>query len=357
MNPAPTTVTIPADRLSAIVRAIFRAAGSSAREAGLVADHLVEANLRGHDSHGVGMVPAYIRNIRDGHLKPNQDLAVALDSGAILVCDAGQGAGQAMAHDAMALGIARATGGGSCIVALRNSHHVGRIGHWAEQCAAAGLVSLHFVSVVSEPAVAPFGGTAARLGTNPFAVGLPRAGGPPIVVDFATSRWAVGKVRVAANTGALVPPDTLLDADGRPTVDPAALFGAPPGALLTFGEHKGWGLALACELLAGALTGAGVQAGRPGNGAILNSMLSVLVAPDGLGAAASFAANLEAVAAWVQSERRDGASAVQLPGEPERATRARRLRDGVPIDPATWEQVGEAGESVGLPAADLVRMG
>ena len=98
------------------------------------------------------------------------------------------GIGQAMAHDAMS-GIERATPG-ACIVGLRNSHHIGRIGHWAEQCAAAGLVSIHFVNVVSEPSVTPFGGTKARVGTNPFAVGIPRTHEPPVVVDFATSRLA-----------------------------------------------------------------------------------------------------------------------------------------------------------------------
>ena len=129
----------------------------------------------------------------------------------------------------MVLGIARARDLGTCIVSLRDSHHIGRIGHWAEQCAEAGLVSIDFVNVVSEPSVAPFGGTMPRLGTNPFAAGFPRPEGPPIVVDFATSRWAVGKVRVAFNKGEEVPPGTLLDAAGQPTLDASALFGVPFG--------------------------------------------------------------------------------------------------------------------------------
>src|SRR4051812_1239996 len=218
-----------ADRLRSIVEAIFRAAGSSQREADLIARHLVESDLRGHHSHGVGAVPSYIRNVLNGTLVLNQELGIVLDSGGLLVCDGKSGAGQVMAHDAMVLGTERARSHGSCIVMLRDSHHIGRIGHWAEQCSAAGLVSLHFVNVVSEPSVAPFGGSAPRLGTNPFAVGIPRRGKRPIVVDFATSRWAVGKVRVAFNKGELVPEGTLLDAQGCPTLDPADLFADPPG--------------------------------------------------------------------------------------------------------------------------------
>jgi uncharacterized oxidoreductase len=148
-------------------------------EAQLVAEHLVEANLRGHDSHGVGMIPAYIANALDGSLVLNQSLSIAMDSGPLVICDGGLGIGQVMARDAIEVGVERARGIGACIVGLRNSHHIGRIGHWAEQCATTGLVSVHSVNVVSTPAVVPFGGIKARVGTNPFAVAIPRAGEPP----------------------------------------------------------------------------------------------------------------------------------------------------------------------------------
>ena len=358
MSPAPTTVTIPADRLHATVRAIFGAAGSSEREAGLIADHLVEANLRGHDSHGVGMIPAYVANVHAGHLVLNQDLAVALDTGTILVCDGGQGAGQAMAHDAMALGIERARAAGSCIVGLRNSHHVGRIGHWAEQCAAAGIVSLHFVSVWSEPAVAPFGGTAARLGTNPFAVGLPRTGQPPIVVDFATSRWAVGKVRVAFNKGEPVPPGDPGRRRRAPDHGPRARCSAArparcsPSASTRAGA---WRSPASCS--PARSPGPGRRRAARATAAILNSMFSVLVSPDGSARRPPSPRTSRRWRPGSGRRRRDGEPAVRLPGEPERETRARRLRDGIPIDPATWEQIGAAGASVGLSAADLLPAG
>jgi len=338
---------VPWERLQASTVSVFRAAGSEAREAQLIAGHLVEANLRGHDSHGVGVVPMYINGVRSGGMVMNQSLKVAIDTGAMLICDAGQGAGQVMAHDAMALGIARAKDEGSAIVSLRNSHHIGRIGHWAEQCAAAGMVSIHFVNVVAGAIVAPFGGTRSRLGTNPFAAAFPRADAPPVVVDFATSKLAAGKVRVAHNKGVEIPAGALLDNQGKPTINPGALFENPPGSLTTFGEHKGWGLMLACELLGAALVGAPTQHQKDGNGAVINSMFSVIVSPERLGTGSAFDTELEAVLGWVLSENETGGS-VKLPGMPELETKAKRIVDGVPIDAATLDQLEAAAREVGL---------
>ncbi len=336
---------VPWERLQAATIGLFRAAGSGVREAQLIAEHLVEANLRGHDSHGVGVVPMYLSSRRAKGLVLNQELKVAIDTGAMLICDAGLGAGQVMAHDAMVMGIERAKEEGSAIVSLRNSHHIGRIGHWAEQCAQAGMVSIHFVNVVAGAIVAPFGGTRARLGTNPFAAAFPRAGEPPVVVDFATSMLASGKVRVAHNKGVPIPAGALLDNRGNPTTDPGELFKTPPGALTTFGEHKGWGLMLACELLGAAMVGAPTQHVGPGTGTVINSMFSVIVSPERLGTDGPFARELEAVLNWVTSE--DG---VKLPGQPEREMRQERLAGGIPIDPATLEQLEDAARQVGMGA-------
>ena len=341
-EPDAAPVRIAAASLREYVRAIFTAAGSEPREADLVADHLVGANLAGHDSHGVGMLPAYIRNVGLGQLRLNQRLATVLDTGGLILCDAARGAGQVMGHDAMALGITRTRETGLCLVGLRDSHHIGRIGTYAEQAVAAGLVSLHFVNVVSEPAVAPFGGRTARIGTNPIAIGIPRDGAPPIVVDFATSRWAVGKVRVANNKGEPVPPGTLLDADGEPTLDASALFGDPKGALLPFGEHKGWCLSLAAELLGAALIGGPVQSHPKADERIVNSMLTILISPERLGTAPHFQESIDGFTAWARA----GGGDVRLPGDPERALRTERERDGIPVDPVTWGQIVAAAESV-----------
>jgi uncharacterized oxidoreductase len=344
---------IRSDNLKAVARQIFAKAGSLPRECDLLADHLIEANLKGHDSHGIGMIPAYIAALKVDELKLNASPRLISETGSTLVLDGGLGLGQSIAHDAMAMGIERANAHGSSIVALHNSHHIGRIGHWAEQCAAAGLVSIHFVNVIAEPVVAPFGGTVARVVTNPISIGIPREGHAAVIVDFATSRLAHGKIRVAYNKGITVPEGTLIDAAGHPTNDPAALFTDPRGAILPFGEHKGWTLAFACEALAGALTGGEAIKGVVTRKAIVNNMLSILIAPNRIGTAPSYFRELEEMITWVQSPAPGADPTVLLPGDPERKTRTERLRDGIPVDPATWAQILAAAAEIGVTSSSL----
>src|SRR5450755_710136 len=341
-----------ADPLAAAVEAIGAAAGSDATEAKAVARNLVEANLRGHDSHGVGMLPRYIDAVLEGGLAVNAHVGIVADSGALLTLDGRQGYGQVIGAEAMALGTERAKRHGVCIVGLAHSHHLGRIGQWAEQCIGEGLVSIHFVNVLSRPIVAPFGGRDARLGTNPFCVGIPRPGHEPIVLDFATSKIAQGKTRVAYNKGLPVEPGTIIDDHGEPTINPRYTVVEPIGALLPFGEHKGAGLALICELLGGAL--AGGETGRAvsdGRRRVLNSMFSILVDPEWLGTAANLAREMEGFVAYATaSPPQAGQGRVKTPGEPERAMRDERLRQGIPVDTVTWAEIVAAGAKVGLGA-------
>lgn len=349
-------ILIRSERLHAVARAIFAKAGSNERECHLLADHLVEANLKGHDSHGVGMIPAYIESLIAGELKLNAALKTVTDSEALMIVDGGVGLGQTMAHDAMVLGIQRARQKGSAIVGLRNSHHIGRIGHWAEQCAAEGLISIHFVNVIANPVVAPYGGAAARLVTNPIAIGIPRQSDPPVIVDFATSRLAHGKVRVAYNKGENVPPGTLIDSEGRPTNDSGVLFNEPLGALLPFGEHKGWTLAFACEALAGALTGGHAMKGPVTNKAIVNNMFSILVSPDALGTTSAYLSELEDFVTWAQMPPANRQSHVLLPGDPERAKKTERLQTGITVDKASWQQIMTAASRLGMNEADILEI-
>lgn len=257
------------DRLHRWMNDLWLRAGSSAREATLTADHLVGANLAGHDSHGVGMAPRYVKSWRCNELQLNQTVEVLSDQGALLTVDGRHGMGQSVTHQAMTLAIERARTHGVCVMGLRNAHHLGRVGHWAEQAVAAGLVSIHFTNAVSTvPMVAPYGGAAARFLTNPFTVGIPRPGGEPFLLDFATSAIAHGKVRVAWNKKksdptVQVPEGSLIDAKGQPTRDPNVLFEPPEGphgALQTAAAHKGYALAMVCELLGAALTGGATAA-------------------------------------------------------------------------------------------------
>lgn len=348
-----TGVKVQAEALREMVRAIVARGGSAEREATLVAHNLVEANLTGHDSHGVGMLPRYVDNLLAGGLVANRQLRLVSDQGSLLTLDGCAGYGQVMGHDAMALGIERARAHGVAVLGLHNAHHIGRIGHWAEQCLQAELVSIHFVNVISEPIVAPFGGSDGRFVTNPMCVGIPVQGREPIVLDFATSRIAMGKVRVAHNKGEPVAPGILIDEQGQPTQDPGVMFREPHGALLPFGEHKGYGLALACEILGGALSGGITLQGKPSPHAIVNNMLSFIVDADRLGGASHLAAQARAFADWVQASPPAGEAPVLLPGDPERQWRRRRQADGIAIDAATWAQLLAAGQRLGLDAGAL----
>ncbi len=348
------THTIDLNRLHDAMRLVVRGFGSSTDEVDAVAGNLIDANLTGHDSHGIGMLPRYAEAYLEGGLHPNTHVRTVLDTGALLRLDGQAGFGQVIGREAMALGIARAQQAGSCIVALGNAHHLGRIGAWAEQAAAAGLVSIHFVNVVARNIVAPFGGGDARFGTNPFCAGVPFAGREPVILDFATSMIAQGKTRVAMNKGELVGPDTLIDDQGRATREPRYTVVPPFGALLTFGGHKGSGLAMMCELLGGALAAGMTQRDDDASKRrILNGMFSMLLDPAALGDRATFENEALSFIDWFKaSPPREGFGAVQVPGEPERASRRRRSAEGVPVDATTWQEILLAAASLGVdPAA------
>lgn len=352
------THLIPLPRLTEAMRLVVRGFGSHEAEVEAVAGNLIEANLTGHDSHGIGMLPRYAAAFLEGGLAPNTGVQVLHDGGALLKLDGRRGFGQVIGQQAMALGIDRARRHGSCIVALGNSHHLGRIGAWAEQAAAVGLVSLHFVNVISRAIVAPHGGGDARFGTNPFCAGVPLAGRPPVILDFATSVIAQGKTRVAMNKGEPVPEGCLLDDVGLPTTDPRYSVVPPFGALLPFGGalggHKGYGLALMCELLGGALAAGMTQRDDDASRKrVLNGMFSVLLDPAALAGgdegAAAFGAEAQAFIHWVQaSPAREGFGPVQVAGDAERAHRARRSAEGVPVDSTSWQEILAAAQSLGV---------
>ena len=344
-------------RLQAAIEAIVAKGGSSPKEAGLVAANLVEANLTGHDSHGVGMIPRYVESLLQGGLRVNQSPAIKLDSGPMLRLDGNAGYGQAIGVEAMALGIARAKTHGVCVVGLANSHHLGRIGHWAEQCVREGLVSMHFVNVISRPIVAPWGGRDARFGTNPVCIGIPRTGKDPILLDFATSRIAQGKTRVAHNQGKELPPGILIDDKGDPTTNPRYSVIPPVGAILPFGEHKGYGLALICELLGGALTGGETQHVRDdAKKRVLNGMLTVIIDPAKLGTGTHLDQQTDAFIEWLmQSPPTADTDRVKLAGEPERAYKRERLKSGIDVDPTTWQEILAAGGKLGLDRGTIER--
>jgi uncharacterized oxidoreductase len=335
------------------IEAIALAGGSKAEEAKLVAENLVIANLTGHDSHGIGMMPRYVEALLEGGLHPNRTVEVKLDGGALLALDGGAGYGQSIGLQATRLAIERAKKHGLSITTLGNSHHLGRIGHWAEMAVAEGLVSLHFVNVISFARVAAYGGADGRFGTNPVCIGIPLPGEAPFLLDMATSAVAQGKLRVAHNKGVKIPLGWLIDRDGNPTDDPKWGVVQPFGAMQTFGGHKGYGLAVACELLGGALTGGGTWHRQADTArTVLNGMLAIVIDPGKLGTQASFEQEAQAFVEWLrQSPPGQGFDGVQIAGEPERKARAAREREGIWIDDATWDEIVAAGAKVGVAIA------
>ncbi len=331
--------------------------GSESREANLVADQLVQANLAGHDSHGVGMLPSYVDGVVNDRLKINSHPSVVVDAGALLTLDGNAGYGQVNGFETMQMGIERAATHGVAVVGLRNSYHIGRIGHWAEQCAASGYASMHLVNVIGHPPlVAPYGGAEARFGTNPFCAAVPgRDGRPGFLLDMATSIIAGGKARVASNKGEKVPPDTIIDIDGNLTDDPDAFGYTSPsgkrgGALVAFGDHKGSGLAIMCELLGAALLGGETAHPKnPREGRIINSMLSVIIDPGALGNAETYYDEIEMFRDFVLDSRlRSDCDQILVPGQPEELARIERA-DGFEVDPVTLDQLRTSADRAGLP--------
>jgi len=337
--------------LHAYVVAIFGAVGSEETESRLIADHLVEANLVGHDSHGVGLIPLYLRFAAEGQAKTNQHATIVRTTGGVSVIDGNRGFGQVIAHETMLHAIDRAAEHGVALTALRNSFHIGRIGHWAEQCARAGFASIHFVNVVGhDPLVAPFGGRDARFATNPVCIALPGEDGVLSILDMATSKIALGKARVAVSAGVEAPEGTLIDAAGEPTTDPSVMFAEPQGALVAMGEHKGSGLAIMAELLAGALgAGTTMQPSNPRPGGPVNGMLSIVIDPEAIGGRSYLAGEGRAFLEYVKAARPvAGADEVLVPGEPELRRRSRRLAEGIPVSDGAWRELTAAAAAVGV---------
>ena len=340
------------ERLTAIVTEMMQGAGSDAAEATAIAENLVTANLMGHDSHGVGLAPRYMGHAKAGTLKIGAHPKVVSDNGAYLLLDGQMGYGQTVCREATEMAIARAREAGVCIMGLRRTHHMGRIGAWGEMCADAGLIAICYVNTTGHrPYVAPWGGYQSRYSTNPYCTAIPATDThPKIVLDMATSRVAQGKVRVAYNAGKPMPADALIGPDGRPTTDPKVIFEEPYGAMLAFGQHKGYGLAMICEILAAGLTGGGTA--REENmdmNSICNNMLMIVLDQKGFGAEIPFKSEIDQLVHHVSSSATaEGHDKIRFPGDPERETTEARMRDGIPIDETTWAAMTQAGVEFGM---------
>lgn len=357
-------VTIKVENLINFVAEVFSHAESSAEEAKRIATYLTTANLTGHDSHGVIRVPVYIRWKKMGSVVPNQTAEVVVDTPSLAVVDGKFGYGQTVTPVAVKLGIEKCKKAGLAAIALRNAGHIGRVGDWAEMAAAEGLVSVYFVNAAGSLLVAPYGGVEKRLSTAPYCVGIPREGQDPIVLDFATSVVAEGKVLVASRGGKKLPKAALVDADGTLSEDPHVLYGPftpdgprdhtkGTGAIRAFGDHKGSGLAFICELLGGALTGTGATAP---DRRFANGMLAFYVDPKVIDPKNFFDGEIARYVDFIRETKPiAGADSVLIPGDPERKTRAERTQNGIPLPDDTWAAIVNTARDVGVSEVSIQR--
>ncbi len=240
------------------------------------------------------------------------------------------------------------------MLAFGNSSHIGRIGTYGELATAAGCAFTAFVNVADHPPPqAPWASADGRLGTNPFCVAVPGPDGPALLLDMATTTIAAGKARVAYNKGVMVTDGALIDADGAPTNDPTGFIRDRSGAMLSFGRHKGSGLAVMCEIMAAAVAG-GQRADEPVRGGVLNSMLATVIDLSKLGDPAAIADGIEATKSHIHAARvAPGFDEILLPGEPERRSSARRTAEGIEVDATTWHDIREAAGKLGITAAEI----
>lgn len=345
---------VDADDLRDFATALFVAAGLSIEEADIIAKSLVEANLRGYDSHGVMRIPSYIDKIRNREVVPGAAFKVTKDLPSLLMADGNWGFGQVQCKRLTEQLIAKCKSAGIAIGTLRQTTHVGRLGEYCEMAADAGLVAMAMVNTHGTSKwVAPPGGAAARLGTNPIAFGIPDRDAP-LLLDFSTSATSEGKVRIHSFSQESCPPGWLLDSAGRPTGDAGVLYRDPRGTILPMGgdqPYKGFGLGLMAEVFAGALS-EGVCSQEVPRNPKGNCVFMQLIDPELFCGATQFDDQVSDLLEFVRScPRADGVEEISLPGD--RARRAYEVRsvDGIPFDERNWEKLAELANELGVLAA------
>ena len=331
---------------------LFRACGVTETDAKLVADSLVESNLRGHDSHGVMRIPFYIGKVQDGTLHPDARLVIEKESASSLACDGGWGFGQVLAQDLMSRLISKCETSAIVCGTIRRACHIGRLGEYAEMATAKGLSAMVIANNHgAAQRVAPVGGKRPRLGTNPICIGVPGGANGPFIFDIGTSATAEGKVRVKKIAGQTVPLGWILDPDGKPTSDPNQLYGNPPGTILPLGgdqAYKGFGLAFMIEMLAGGFSG-GLCATPTPPPPLGNCAVFWVMNPEFFGGLSHLTGEVGRLETYVRDVPLiDGVREVTLPGDPERRTMTERRAKGIPLDDGNWKALVDLAKSLNV---------
>eukprot|EP01064_Diplonema_japonicum_P039205 TRINITY_DN977_c0_g4_i1.p1 TRINITY_DN977_c0_g4~~TRINITY_DN977_c0_g4_i1.p1 ORF type:complete len:369 (+),score=59.56 TRINITY_DN977_c0_g4_i1:48-1154(+) len=351
---------VPPAALLDLTKSILEGMGCPRDEARIVGEHLVESNLQGHDSHGVQMIMLYRGGIKSGRLRGGVQMKVN-EEGPVVRVDAGEGKVHSFGHrtlrEAVDICIEKTKKDSVSVLSFHNAGHIGRLGSYGQQVVDQGLVGFFMAAVADhDPLVSLHGGSSAVVCTNPICIALPKRTGEPgdFILDFATSKVALGKVKNMIAKGMTeIPQGLLLDHEGKPSTHPYDVINPPKGALLPFGDHKGSGLALAVELIAGGLTGGKTLHPKnprhctPEDQSPVNNVFGIVIDPSKLGG------SLDEVAAFMDFARRtrrvDPSTPILLPGEPERLTKKHRTSNGVPIPAPVWSGLLDAAREFGVP--------
>jgi uncharacterized oxidoreductase len=341
--------TKPHQQLEPFVAAAFEKLGAEPADAAVVARHMIGANLAGHDSHGVILLPTYVERARKGDVRVDAPWTLLDDTPTTARVDGGWGLGQVVSERAMALAIAKAKAHNVAAVTVVRQAHVGRVADYPLMAARADLIGFMFCdSGRTAKQVAPFGGRLPRLGTNPLCIALPSDLEAPVFLDMATSAAAGNKIGVYRNRKQPLPPGWIIDRDGNPSNDPNDFYRG--GALLPVGGgqgHKGFGLSFMVEVFAGLLTGLGFgidPAGRHNDGSLM-----IVLNPAAFQPLERFKAEVAAFAAYVKdTPPAAGFTEVFYPGELEWRTEQQRRREGIPIEDETWASLLRVAAELGL---------
>jgi LDH2 family malate/lactate/ureidoglycolate dehydrogenase len=352
-------VHISKEALHGLLEAVFRKLGVPEEECDIVVDTLLEASLAGYDSHGVMRVPRYVAGLRRGEILPGADIKVLTETPACAHVDGRRGLGPVTATFGVRLASRKARQSGIGCVSIVNANDIARLGGYLKAPAEEGLIGIMMVNDAGGgPSVAPWGGVDPLLSTNPMAAGIPRRQGPPVIIDISTSVVAFGKLKMYANRGRQVPEGWIVDREGNPCTDPSTFFANPKGSALlplggTLAGHKGFGLSLLVDVMAGALSGAGCSTGAEteleGNGVFIQ-----IVDPIMFGPLRQFEDQVEALVAMLKgSKKAPDTAEISIPGE--RAAKERRIREqeGIPVDLPTRRQLVDIMDELGIKAKDI----
>jgi len=351
-----SAVIIPRKALVEFGVELLISAGVAEDESEIVVGSLVEADLRGHPSHGVVRIPDYVKQLEQGHLVAGVELEITCETASIVTADARFGFGQVQMVRLIDQMRVKVQDTGIACGTLLNCGHIGRLSEWVERAASAGWAALLAVNDNGVlQCVAPPGGQSARISTNPIAIGVPTSG-EPLVLDISTSAVANGKIKVAHLAGEPCPPGWLQDADGNPTTDPAVRFTDPRGTILPLGGeqgYKGFGLGLLFDILVGGLSG-GFCPPAPADAPGTNNVLLVLWDAGRFAGTAHFLAEADKLIDYVRNTpRKPGTDSIRLPGDRSIAMRDDFTATGIPLQIGTWQLLQRLADELTVTAPQV----